>query len=227
MKHSIRLGFIGTYKVDLLHYFSRVFLATNQSVAIVDASEEQYLQSTIPAPINNKISYHGVDCCVNYQDINGLIKLNDGEYDVILIDYGMNETVSEDYLNCTLIFIVTDFEKHHIDALQKLIFNTFKSSIKVVKIYRDVIRSKITAQYINYLLDLETKSKVLAEYIFELNEEDYACKLLSQYNDVIHFKKLRKEYKRMFSDVLEELYHIKHREALKLIKVAEEGKQCK
>lgn len=227
MKHSIKLGFIGTYKVDLIHYFSRILVAMNQSVAIVDATNEQYLLPTIPDPINNKIHYNGVDCYVNQIQINQLILLDYSEYDITLIDYGMNEAVADDYFNCALIFVVTDFERHHITKLKNLISNTFIPTLKVVKVYRDFVNSKITRKYIDFLLELEVKAKVLAEYVFELNEEDYTCKLLSQYNDIISFKKLRKGYKQMFSDVIEELYQINHREAIKYIKVAEEGKQCK
>lgn len=224
---SIRLGFVGTYKVDLLHYFSRLLIAMNKSVVIIDASEEQYLKSTIPDPINNEITYQGVDCKINSNNMEQLIGLDYSQYDIALIDYGLNNKVSNDYINCSIVFVITDFERHHILALQKLIFSSFDQRIKVVKIYRDVVQSKITTKYINYLLDLDKNAKVLAEYVFEFKEEDYACKLLCQYNEVFSIKKVTKDYKQMFADIIEEIYHINHREAIRVIKAAEEGKQCK
>lgn len=226
MKPFIRLGFVGTYKVDLLHYFSRILIALNKEVVIVDATKEQYLQATIPEPINNVTTYQGVDYVVNHYKMNQLSTLDYSQYDIALIDYGLNEEIHQDYINCTIIFVVTDFERHNVLKL-KNILNEFNQSIKVVKIYRDVILSKISCQYINHLLDIEVKAKVLAEYLFEFKEADYRCKLLCQYNNNFTFKKLTKEYKRMFADIVEELYDVRSRETIKAIKVAEEGKICR
>lgn len=222
---SIKLGFIGSYKADLLHFFSKILLTMNKEVAIIDASREQYLLTTIPETINNEITYQGVDCFINYINIEQLIGFKYEQYAITLVDYGFNERLIEDFNSCTLLFVVTDFERHHILALKHLILHGLKQSSKVVMVYRDIVKCKITPQYINYLLDIENCAKVLAQYQFELNPNDYENKLLCQYNDVLNSKKISKGYKQMFGDIMEELLGLSHKEAVRVIKATEEGKK--
>lgn len=227
MTHSIKLGFIGSYKIDLLHYFSRVLRAMNKSVVIVDASEEQYLVYTIPHTIEDKVSFQGVDYITNLSDVKRIRAIDLKKYDIVLIDYGLNDAMSRDYESCTILFVVTDFNRHHILPLQALMSEAFNPSIKVVKVYRDIVNSTVTKQYIDFILDIERKAKVLAEYAFDLQEEDYQCKLLCQYNDEFEFNKMPKPYKQMFADIIEELYHLKYKDALKVVKAAGKEKLCK
>lgn len=227
MDPFIKLGFIGTYKIDMLHYLSRILKALNKKVVIIDASKEQLLKTTLPTREDSEeFTYLGVDC-ISYAE-KELCNLNNLKgYDIALIDYGLNHEPTFSGIDYSILFIVSDFERHHILSLKKMLTNFLNNNTNVVKIYRDVIDTKINKDYINHFLNIEEHAKVLAEYEFEFTQDDYMCKLLCQYDDIFSFKKLSKKYKEMFADIIEELYDIKFGQVMKVIKSAEVGKVCK
>lgn len=227
MKPFIKLGFIGIYKADFLHYLSSVFKTMGKTVLVMDASNEQHLRSTLPEPVDNEVTYRGVDFFLNQHTLEGLVKMDYKAYDICLIDYGLNQELSQDFATCDIIFVVSDYEKHHILALKGMIATAFDPSINVVHIFRDVFQTKINLKYIHYLLDTEAYAKVIAEYVLDFNEADYRCRLSCQYHEVLKFTHLTKAYKQLFADILEELYQIKRQQAMKLIKVAGRSQVCR
>ncbi|MBC7959398.1 MAG: hypothetical protein H7X94_05995, partial [Vallitaleaceae bacterium] len=91
----IKLGFIGSYKVDLLHYFSCILRAMNKKVLVIDASMEQFLKVTLPIEDEmTRVTSKGIDFMVEQQEIEALDQLDYSGYDVALIDYGFNKRVA-------------------------------------------------------------------------------------------------------------------------------------
>ncbi len=224
----IKLGFVGSYKGDIFHYFSRILLVLGKKVVVVDASKEQDLQFTLPnCEGSTVVTSLGIDYLLHQDKMELLDQLSYSEYDIALIDYGFNNEVAYDYSSCHILFLVTDFQKHHVMKLKELVATSFSQELNVVKLYRDVVSSKIRSAYVNRVLGVEDKTKVLAEYIFELNEADYQCKLLSQYEELFRFSKLSKAYKGLFIDILDELFNLKKSQVARAIKRAEGGRICK
>lgn len=227
MKNFIKLGFIGIYKVDLLHYLSQVLHNINKEVIVVDASKEQYIECTLlEDQYNGVYNYKEVNYLLHKSDILQLNNIGFTEYDIALIDYGMNKELQASYQECDILFVITNFEKHNVLAIKNMV-DGLNNKVKIVKIYRDIIGFKINKKYINYLLKLEENANVLAEYSFEFSEEDYRCKLSCQYDNSLSFKRLSRGYKILFADILEELYNFTPKDAMKVIKACEGGISCK
>ncbi|PKM51549.1 MAG: hypothetical protein CVV02_06335 [Firmicutes bacterium HGW-Firmicutes-7] len=228
MDPFIKLGFVGSYKVDMIHYLSRILKALNKEVILIDASEEQLLKTTLPTLADSDLfTYFGVDCISYSEEKVELSKaVNMKGYDIALVDHGLHvsERIDMEY---SIVFIVTDYERHNILSLKKSLNNFLNNNMNVVKVYRDVIDTKINKNYINHILNIDVRTKVLAEYEFERTQEDYKCKLLCQYDEVFSFKKLSRKYKEMFADIIEELYGIEFGKVMKVIKAVEGAKACK
>ena len=59
-----------------------------------------------------------------------------------------------------------------------------------IKIYRDIVNSKINTDYIDSILDINQKINIVLEYILTLDEIDYKYRLENQYGDSIVLKSL-------------------------------------
>jgi len=216
----IKLGFIGSYKVELLKYFGRFLTDMDKRVVIADASVEQHLFVTLPSKNEEETEFQGISYIANCNTNGKLSKLNQRACEIILVDFGMNINLTEDYKECDILFFVSDFEKHNIMKLLE-ISEHIEPGSKIVKVYKDIFPSKINKRYIDYILKLEDKGKVLAEYVIEFTERDYQAKLLCQYDDNFSLKYISKEYKNMFSDIAEELFQITTKEVTRKLKRAE------
>lgn len=230
MSPTIKLGFIGAYKLDIIHFLSRALLNLGYSVAIIDASEEQNLRYSIPDLTEmNSINYHGVECFLYQNSLEELSKISFEEFDVTLVDYGFNSAMAMDYVSCNLLFVVTDFERYHIQRLKALIDFAFEEKMKIVKIFRDLVSCKISCQYINQLLRIEEKANVLEEYRVPLLEEDLINRLTCAYDDHFRFKSLSKKYHTILTDIISEVLNDEPKQIERAIKYASEGKvkKCK
>lgn len=224
---SIRLGFIGSYKSDLLQFLSRIFFHLNLSVAIVDASHEQVLKYSIPNPFEeDNVNYRGVEILLNQNTIEQLETIDFDCYDIILIDYGFNKLVLRDLESCQIIFAITDLQIHNIMHIKEL-FQAIKliaqNKLKAMQIYRDVVDCKIKHSYIKYILQGDKVINIVDEYFLYLNEKDYRCKLMSQHDDTYKFKTLSTEYKALLRDIVNQYVDFDSKAITRAIKLAEEG----
>lgn len=228
MSRFFKLGFTGSYKLDLLNYIARICVNLGQKVAVVDASETQYMKYTIPEFKDvDCISYNGVDYFIDKGEPEKYNEVPWQSYNIVLIDYGFNNELMHLYSECQIVFAVTDFQRQHIMQLKYIVDSGYIKDTNVVKLYRDVFECKIRKKYIDHILKLEDNSKVLAEYVFERRTEDDVIKLLSQYDDRVKFKRLSKEYKEFLHDVIEEILELKPKEINRAIKLAQEASVCK
>lgn len=223
----IKLGFIGSYKSDLLQFLSRILFHLNLSVAIVDASREQILKYSTPNPFEEDIvNYRGVDILLNKNTIDQIENIDFDSYDIILIDYGFNNLLLKDLKNCQMIYAITDLQIHNI-MYMKGFFNSIKlisqDKLEVIKIYRDVVDCKIKHSYLKRLLQCDEIINTVDDYFLYFNERDYICKLMSQYDDTYKFKALSTEYKALLRDIINQYFDFDSKTLTRAIKLAEEG----
>lgn len=225
--HSLnqnRFGFFGTYKCDIINYFSRILNNLDKKVVVVDASIEQTMNYCIPDTYEDDyISYRNVDYYKNCINQDRFSDISYEDYDVILIDFGFNKQLLNELYDCKALFLVCDFQRHNVQNMKDFI-SSLEGESSIVRIYRDIVDSKINSKYVDSYLDIESCTQIIANYDFELEQCDYKCNLESQYNDIFKFKDLSKEYKDMFYDIISEFFQVEKKQILKAIKLAERGK---
>lgn len=235
MTGTIKLGFAGSYKCDLILYFSRILCAAGKKVAIVDASDEQLFKYCLPIVFAS-------DCMVAYRDIDVYYKIKNEadcrsaineEYDVLLIDAGFNKGMTEFLRHTDYCIFVTDPEVHNVQIMREFI-STFNEpgketdgnkTAKPVRIFRDMCQGKISYKYISSVIDSSAASmNYIGEYVFVLDEVDRSLRLHCQYDHIFKFKKLSKEYKIMFADMLDTFFGMNKKQIRKSIRKAERGR---
>jgi hypothetical protein len=201
---SIKLGFIGSYKIDLLIYLGMIFHHMGLKVLIMDISPKRYLNYYISGISIDGITHlGGIDYCLNEMPEFLLVG-----YDIVLCDYGLSLKELNGYIECDWHFLITDAQRHHIDPLRyqcRLIKERTNDDIKLVKIYRDLVPSKIDEDYLDYILEVPMCFDVVASYTFSYSLDDYKLNLLNSYNEQVQFVGLSKQYLDFFQDVVEEI----------------------
>ena len=66
MAMTNRIGFIGSYKCDLILYIAKITSAAGKKVAIVDAAGEPVWEYNVPVYLDNRIiTYDDIDIYLN------------------------------------------------------------------------------------------------------------------------------------------------------------------
>jgi hypothetical protein len=244
MKSLVEIGFAGSYKCDLLLYLSKIALAAGKKVAIVDAVEEDIWSYSVPVYLDKKVvTYSDVDIYLNRSDAQAFEEIEFNNYDVVFVDFGFNKNMAGYMRQCDAVVIISDIERNNVLKLREYIkafVNLLeagkttdnegnaneaekKSQVDTIKIYRDVVSSKINTKYTDTLLDINEKLNIVMEYIIQFDEIDYRCRIESQYNDSFRFNKLTKALKVMLVDILESCTEIDRKSLLNALKKAERG----
>ncbi|MCX7920453.1 MAG: hypothetical protein N3B21_00300 [Clostridia bacterium] len=219
-----KIGFCGTKIDDITSYLSRILNVIGKKLAVIDASEEQFLKFSVPSGDNctNITTYRGVDIYTDCSFQDNFAKVNLSKYEVVFINFGLNKALLKEFSDCDIHFIVTDMERHNVLRLKDTVSKLDKK-LEAIRIYRDVVDSKIDKRYMDSLLE-NVMVNYKAEYFFNLDDSELACRIDSQYNDIFKFNKLPKEFKVMFSEVLTELLGLDKKTVSNAIKKAERGK---
>ncbi len=234
MSDTIKLSFAGSYKCDLIMYLSRILHVAGKKVAIVDMSEEQMFQYCLPLAFTS-------DRMVTYRDIDVYYKIKDEEdyksivsekYDVILIDVGFNKEMVRLFIKSDYCIFVTDPEIHNVQMMKdfvEIFSETAKEmdedkSASLLRIFRDMCQGKIGYKYITSIIDSPAPQKYIGEYVFNIDEGDWRLRLHCQYDHIIKFRKLSKEYKIMFTDMLDAFFGTDKKQIRKSISKAERGR---
>jgi len=247
VRSLVQIGFAGSYKCDLLLYLARIVLAAGKKVAIVDAAEEDLWSYSVPTYLDNKIvTYSDVDIYLGCRNAEVYESIEFNNYDVVFVDFGFNKNMSYYMGLCDKVVLVTNLEKSNVLKLREYIKafanseifngklsvngsangekNESKSKLDAIKIYLDVVRSKINSRYTDTLLDIDEKLNIVMEYIVEFDEINYRCRIESQYNDSFKFNKLTKAYKYMLIDIIENCIDLDRKSIAKALRKAERGK---
>jgi len=247
VRSLVQIGFAGSYKCDLLLYLARTVLAAGKRVAIVDAAEEDIWSYSVPTYLDNKVvTYGDVDIYLGCKTAETYEAIEFNNYDIVFVDFGFNKNMSYYMGLCDKIILVTNLEKNNVLKLREYIkaftnFEVFngkgsadnsadgekvevKTKKDAIKIYLDVVKSKINSQYTDTLLDIDEKLNIVMEYIVEFDEINYKHRIESQYNDLIRFNKLSKAYKYLLVDLIENSTDLDRKSIEKALKKAERGK---
>ncbi len=192
------LGFAGGNSYDLIFYIAVFLSALDKKVLLVDNSPCKALSYCIPTPKGMDAEetltcYERLKLC---KDTN--IEKSHGEYDYILIDFGMNL----DHKNIACIdyrFLVTDTRIHNLDALQ--IFR--KEDQDYYLLVRDIVKG-INESYLPMLLD-HKGLKGKKNYYLYLDETDSEAGSALQYYHSYNFKKLSPGIKLLIRELLKEI----------------------
>lgn len=218
-----KIAFMGCKVNDMILYFSRIFIHLGKKVAVVDASLEQLLKYSVPeAGEGNLITYRNVDVFLDCDNMEKLSKLNTNGYDIVMINFGLNDELIKEVSDCSIRFAVTDLERHNILKLKDFLSRA-DTNLDIIRIYRDVVDSKISKKYLDSILE-SFRIKYIADYEFYLDDVEYTTRIESQHNDIFKFNKLPKEYKAMFQEVIIEYLSVDKKQLVSAIKMAERGR---
>ncbi len=222
MDKPIKMGFVGTKTEDIILYLSRILFNMDMSVAVVDASEQQLMKYSVPVPDprSHITTYRNVDIYLGCCNEDAYKKIDMGKYDAVIISMGLNPVFIRELSSYSLSFAVTDMERPNVLKLRDYL-SVLDCSYEFIRIYRDVVDSKIDKSYLDSLLDIAT---VAGEYYFYLSEKELCCRLDSQYNDIFRFSILPKEYRAMFKDIIVNSFGFSRKDTETAIKKAEKGR---
>jgi len=224
---SIKLGFFGSQKVEILMYLARIYKNLDMKVLVIDASIDQNLKYSIPDNLNlNEIEYRGVKYFIERDSIN-MIKSDDySEFDYILIDFGFNYSLVNELMICDQIFLITDFNKYNVYKAKKFIEEIMNeyNEFKLIRIFKDYIAGEIKKKYIDHLLFNGNEKNIIDKYEFPLFEKEIQNKYSSQYKDIFKMNKISKELNLFFKDILDETTEKKEKEINNAFKLARKGK---
>lgn len=217
----IKLGFLGSLKVDNLIILARIYEKLGIKTCVVDASNSQDLKYFIPELIdNNKINYYNIEFIIGLDNNEKIDLIDFSEFSIVLFDFGYNEKLINKMIECDELFLVTDFNKKRIYKLKKMINKIIDDAkeIEIIRVYKDYVRSKIKDKYIDYLIFKENENLIKEKYILPYKESDMAIRINSQYKDRFKIKKLSKESLRLYMDIIYETTNKKDKEIKKAYK---------
>jgi hypothetical protein len=199
------------------------------------------------------VTYSDVDIYLGCKNAQSYENVEFNKYDVVFVDFGFNKDMSYYMSQCDSVVLVSDIDRSNILRLREYIkaFTTCegfgkpsviendeggnedengnekeykrKSKMDVIKVYRDIVASKINTKYTDNLLDINEKLNVAMEYVIHFDEINYKCRIESQYNDSFRFNKLTKDYKVMLVDIVESCIGLDRKLITKALKKAERG----
>lgn len=231
-----KIGFVGTYKCDLILYLAKIIAFAGKKVAIVDACEEDVWKYNVPVYLDSKIiTYHDIDIYLDCKTSRDNMKLDLSNYDIVFFDYGFNKDLLQYAKECDALIIVSTIEKHIIMKLRECLkaitvtngetegIGIQGKKIDAIKIYRDVVLCKIGPKYVDNLLDIDDRVNIVMEYILGFDEISYKCRIENQYNDYIKFNKLPKTFKAMLADIVKACTDLNDKNIKKALNKAERG----
>ncbi len=227
MQPSIRLGFIGSYKWDFIHYLASIYTVLGKKVAVVDASCEQLLAYSLPEAVDESVvTWRNTDFYFGRRAFTDEDENGENGYDIVLTDYGLDSKGIGDMQDVTLIFLVTDLQRHHLSRLNE-IFKEAPVGTSIVKIYRDLTPGPINSRYADRILQLDDRIRIVAQYFLEHHERDSSIRIWGQYEGFRHFKGISADYLAMLSDIVEETMQLPLSSVKKAVKSAQGGRLCR
>ena len=224
---SIKLGFFGSQKVEILMYLARILKNLNLKVLVIDASLEQNLKFSVPNSLKlNEIEYRDIKYFIERDSIN-MIKSDDySDFDYILMDFGFNYSLVSELTVCDQIFLITDFNKFNVYRTKKFVEKIIENNdeLKLVRIFKDYISGNIKKKYIDHLIFNGNEDIIIGKYEFPLLEKEVQNKYSSQYMDIFKINKISKELASFLKDILFETTQKKEKEIDNAFKLARKGK---
>lgn len=180
------VGYTGIDTFDIILYLSRILLKLDRRILLIDHSETQALESSIPEfeGLNTEkgiVSFRHVD--FTRMTINERIA---GDYDDILIAYGFHEPAADKAL-LTHVIYATDLYEYNQERINEMRYYDTPDTVKQLLI-RDVVNVKITPEIIARRINKNIRKENIK--ILYLEEEDLFARLICNYNKTPRFVKL-------------------------------------
>lgn len=220
---TVKLGFIGFCKADIMLYLARILFCAGETVGIVDQSGSQELSLSVPAGLyaEDRLDYRGVELFLNCES-TGIQDLSTDHCSVLLIDYGVNRKAIEQLEGLKALFIVTDMQRHHAVPLSAVISH-LPFQPDAIRILRDIVPGKIRPRYLDSLLQAAQFTNLLAKYDLPFVPAEYAQRLICQYDDVFRFTRINEGFESMLSECVTELFGYDRKVMLKALRKAQRG----
>lgn len=215
-----KVGFVGADNIDVILYLTRIFANLKYKTSIIDASDEQLLRYSVPEECGDELTYRCVDI---YFDKNTSIKLENvdcDKYDAVIVNYGFNHELMEDMKRCDSLIVLTDFDRVHVLKLKETLDKL--DSMPIVKIYRNVLKTKISSKYIDTILNIK-KFEIEKEYLIPFSSDDQKARLISQYDDIFAFTDISDKLLDFMINLVETHMNLDNKTFSKALKKAEKG----
>jgi len=197
-----KIGFIGAYdKTDLIVFISKILVANNLKVLIVDGTILQKTRYTIPfiEPSQYYVTtYENIDIAIGFstlEDVKAYMHVSELEYDFILFDIDKQEGIENfEVIKCDKNYFVTAFDNYSLKKGLEIIGDT-KEKITMTKVLFSANMLQEEDDYLNFLSFYYSIKWTKDKIYFPLMTEDTVVIIQNQRNSRISFKELSSEYK--------------------------------
>lgn len=225
---SKTVAILGYMVEDLVHYWSRIYHLSGMKCCIVDCSREQDFRYTLPEINLSKYTYREIDIFTAPDNLE--IEEMGADYDITFYLLGSNQQTTQLFKKAHYRFLCTDTSRAHvlkikgfIDVMESEMTNQLEKRLEVIKIYRDLLPTKINAKYIDFLLASDKIEYTLYHELTYL-EQTAMCHLMNQYNGISKFSKAGGDFKQTLKEVALTVEEIDSKTFKKAFKLAERGK---
>lgn len=222
------VAILGYMAEDLVHYWSRIYHLSGKKCCIVDYSKEQDFRYTLPEINQSEYTYRDIDVFTAPHNVAvGDEKIG---YDIAFYLLGSNEETTQLFKNASYRFLCTDTSRSHVFKIREFIrvmesemTNQLEKKLEVIKVYRDLLPTKINAKYIDFLLASDKIEYILYHELIYL-EQTAMCHLMNQYNGISKFSKAGGDFKKTLKEVALTVEDIDNKTFKRAFKLAERGK---
>ncbi|HEX3028802.1 MAG TPA: hypothetical protein VHT34_05775, partial [Clostridia bacterium] len=214
------VGFVGADSIDVILYLTRIFANLKYKTSIIDASDEQLLRYSVPEESSEELTYRSVDVYFDKNTSDKLECVDYDKYDAVIINYGFNHKLKEDMKQCNSLIVLTDFDRVHVLKLKETLDKL--DVMPIVKIYRNVLKTKISSKYIDTILNIK-KFKIEKEYLIPFSSDDQKVRLISQYDDIFAFSDISDKLFSFMIELVETHMSFDNKTFSKALKKAEKG----
>ncbi len=175
-----RIGFVGCYSHDVILLLARTLGCIGKNVLIRDRNKKCTLQASVPVPEGLRINKSVIEYDGFFYTRQSVGEERGDEYDVELIDFGM-DTEGEMTELCNEFVIITDMLLHHIRGLVKT--ELPKESVGVCLI-RDVTegRQKGESEVENFFGRFPNRCVFYLPPDFRDVKNRYVCETMHEYS---------------------------------------------
>jgi cellulose biosynthesis protein BcsQ len=207
------ISFVGGDKYELERYLAELLCQLGYKVLLIDLSESKALSEalydtegvgceiTIPCILEHK----GIDFIPRFEDwqlysefINPYLYQMKHEYDYVIVDFGF--LIGHSALaRSSLLFLVTDMQKHNVSRIRLLLTGLLLPKIIVIQ---DIVPCKIRAKDL-FLENIDEAKNQIHYLDYDMN--DKCTRLLLQYTRTLNLKKVSKKVREVLYQALQVL----------------------
>ncbi|WP_105617921.1 hypothetical protein [Vallitalea okinawensis] len=222
---TTKIAVLGSNYDDFIHYLTRVLFHMNLRISVIDCSDEQLLEYTLPCSDKESFfTYRGIDFILDKRNLLLVRELDLSSYDYCFYIVGVNEKflgVLNNFDNILMITSIFIENFHKLSSFTKRI--EANPPLRAVRIFRDYVNTKINRYYFQRELDT-AQIEIVEEYLLYLSEDIHKYHIECQYNDQFNFRFIDHNMKKALLEVLYYLTGTNEKSIMKAYKIAGRGK---